>query len=282
MSPSAPTPATPSPGSNATASNATATSTPELAGRVALVTGASSGIGRATALLLAERGADVALTGRRAAPLEEVAAAVRARGRRALVVAGDVRDERHAADAVARTIEALGGLTILVNNAGVIGAGPLESTSTQEWDRVMDSDLKGPFFFTRAAIPHLKGRPGACIVNVSSVTGLRPYANLAAYCVAKAGVDMLTQCTALELAPHGVRVNAINPGVVVTNLHKATNTVPDYDGFLERSKQTHPLGFVGEPRDAAELIAFLASDRARWITGGLHALDGGRALTSLR
>jgi NAD(P)-dependent dehydrogenase (short-subunit alcohol dehydrogenase family) len=255
---------------------------PELLGRVALVTGASSGIGRAVALKLAGLGADVTLTGRRAEPLEAVAQDVRALGRRALVVPGDVRDERHAADAVARTVATLGGLTILVNNAGVIGAGPTESQTTEEWDRVLDSDLKGPFFFTRAAIPHLKGRPGAAIVNVSSVTGQRPYANLAAYCVAKAGLDMFTQCMAVELAPHGVRVNAINPGVVVTNLHKATGTVPDYDAFLKRCRETHPLGFVGEPRDAAELIAFLVSDRARWITGGLHALDGGRALTSLR
>ncbi len=254
----------------------------ELSGRVALVTGASSGIGQAVALKLASLGADVALTGRRAEPLEAVAREVKALGRRALVVTGDVRDEAHAARAVAQTVETLGGLTILVNNAGVIGAGPTESLATSEWDRVLDVDLKGPFFFTRAAIPHLKGRPGASIVNVSSVTGQRPYANLAAYCVAKAGLDMFTQCIALELAPHGVRVNAINPGVVVTNLHKATGTVPDYEGFLKRSKETHPLGFVGEPRDAAELIAFLVSDRARWITGGLHALDGGRALTSLR
>jgi NAD(P)-dependent dehydrogenase (short-subunit alcohol dehydrogenase family) len=119
-------------------------------------------------------------------------------------------------------------------------------------------------------------------VNVSSVTGQRPYAGIATYCVAKAGLDMLTQCLALELAPHGVRVNAINPGVVVTNLHTASNAVENYDAFLARSKETHPLGFVGEPKDAAELIAFLASDRARWITGGLVPLDGGRALTSLR
>lgn len=254
----------------------------ELEGRVALVTGASSGIGRATALKLASLGAALTLTGRRREPLEEVAAAARAAGARTLVVTGDVRDEAHAADAVARTVQEHGGLTILVNNAGVIGSGPTESTTTAEWDRVVDSDLKGAFLFARGAIPHLKGRPGATIVNVSSVTGQRPYANLAPYCVAKAGLDMLTQCLALELAPHGVRVNAINPGVVVTNLHRATNTVPDYPAFLERSKQTHPLGFVGAPEDAAELIAFLVSDRARWITGGLVPLDGGRALTSLR
>jgi NAD(P)-dependent dehydrogenase (short-subunit alcohol dehydrogenase family) len=255
---------------------------PELTGRPALVTGASSGIGRAIALKLAELGAPIVVTGRRAEPLQALVSEIHARGGKAVSVPGDVRDEAHVRSAIERAVAAFSGLTILVNNAGVIGAGPTESTSTAEWDRVMDVDLKGAFLFSRAAIPHLKGRPGANIVNVSSVTGRRPYANITPYCVAKAGMDMLTQCLALELAPHGVRVNAVNPGVVVTNLHKATNTVPDYDGFLERSKGTHPLGFVGEPQDAAELVAFLVSDRARWITGGLHPLDGGRALTSLR
>lgn len=254
----------------------------ELQGRAAIVTGATSGIGRAVALALAARGAPVTLTGRRAALLEPLADEIRAGGGQAVALAGDVRDEAHAAAAVEQTLRAFGNLTILVNNAGVIGAGALDTTPTAEWDRVLDVDLKGPFFFCRAAIPHLKGRPGANIVNVSSVTGRRPYANLAPYCVAKAGVDMLTECLALELAPHGVRVNAINPGVVRTNLHLASNAVPDYAAFLARSKETHPLGFVGEPRDAAELVLFLVSDRARWITGGLFPLDGGRALTSLR
>jgi NAD(P)-dependent dehydrogenase (short-subunit alcohol dehydrogenase family) len=254
----------------------------ELAGRAAIVTGASSGIGTAIALRLASMGAPVTVTARRGDLLEGLVERIRGDGGKAQAVPGDVRDEAHAAEVVAKTVEAFGNLTILVNNAGVIGAGALDDTTTEEWDRVLDVDLKGPFFFCRAAIPHLSGRQGATILNVSSVTGRRPYANLAPYCVAKAGLDMLTECLALELAPKGVRVNAINPGVVVTNLHKASGSVPDYDAFLARSKETHPLGFVGEPSDAAELVAFLVSDRARWVTGGLHALDGGRALTSLR
>jgi NAD(P)-dependent dehydrogenase (short-subunit alcohol dehydrogenase family) len=254
----------------------------ELDGRAALVTGASGGMGRAIALKLASLGAPIAVTARRRDLLQGVVEEIQEAGGWAVGVVGDVRDEEHAAEAVLQTLETYGNLTILVNNAGVIGAGPVAETNTAEWDRVVDIDLKAPFFFCREAIPHLKGRLGANIVNVSSVTGRRPYPNLAPYCVAKAGLNMLTQCLALELASHGVRVNAITPGVVKTNLHLASHAVPDYEAFLTRSRETHPLGFVGAPQDAAELVAFLVSDRARWITGGLYALDGGRELTSLR
>ncbi len=250
-------------------------------GKSALITGASSGIGKAVAMALAAEGARVAITGRRPQPLADVVAEIQAAGGACLGIPGDVRDEAHAADAVAQTIEAFGALDILVNNAGVIGAGPLEETTSEEWDRLIDIDLKGPFLFARAAIPALKATKG-CVVNVSSVAGTRPYPGIGPYCVAKAGLDRFTECLALEMAPFGVRVNAINPGVVRTNLHSATNTVPDYDAFLARSAETHPLGFYGTPEDAAHLVLFLASDKARWITGGLHPLDGGRALTSLR
>jgi NAD(P)-dependent dehydrogenase (short-subunit alcohol dehydrogenase family) len=251
-------------------------------GRVALVTGATSGIGRALAVALAKEGAAVAITGRRATLLEETAAAVRAVAGRVATIVGDQREEGHAKEAVERAVRELGGLNVLVNNAGVIGAGPLETTTTAEWDRLFDTDLKGPFFFCRAAIPHLKGRPGANVVNICSVAGVRPYANLAAYCAAKAALDKLTECLALEWAPHGVRVNSVNPGVVVTNLHIAGKAVPDYPAFVERSKTTHPLGVVGHVDDVVSAILFLASDKSKWVTGVHHLVDGGRSLTGLR
>jgi NAD(P)-dependent dehydrogenase (short-subunit alcohol dehydrogenase family) len=145
----------------------------------------------------------------------------------------------------------------------------------------MDSNLRSVYLMTRAAAESLQRQSGA-IVNVSSVTSIRPYSGLASYCVSKAAVDMFTRCAALDFAPHGVRVNAVNPGVVVTELHTVTNSVADYPAFLERSKGTHPLGRVGKPEEIAALIAFLLSDEAGWITGDCVSIDGGRALTSAR
>ena len=120
------------------------------------------------------------------------------------------------------------------------------------------------------------------MVNLSSVAGTRPYAGLAAYCVSKAAVDMITRCAALDLAPHGVRVNAVNPGVVVTELHTVTHAVADYAAFLERGRATHPIGRVGNAEEVAALILYLLSDEAGWITGSCMPIDGGRALASAR
>ena len=251
------------------------------AGRSALVTGASSGIGRAVAQALGREGAKVVCAGRRAARLEETAAGTRAAGGEAVVATGDVRDEAVCRRLVDLACQRFGGLERLVNAAGVIGAGTLADTAPGEWDRVMDSNLRSVYLMTRAATPELVRNRGA-IVNLSSVAGSRPYPGLAAYCVSKAGVDQLTRCTALDLAPHGVRVNAVNPGVVVTELHTVTNAVPDYAAFLERSKSTHPIGRVGQPEEVATLVLFLLGDDSGWITGATMAIDGGRALASAR
>ena len=246
-----------------------------------LVTGASSGIGRATALKLAAEGANVGLAGRRRARLDEVAALVQKAGTRALVLEGDVRDEATCARFVAECDAAFGGLDGLVNAAGVIGNGAIDATAPAEWDRVMDNNVRSLYLMTRAAAESLKKKKGA-IVNLSSVAGNRPYAGLSAYCVSKAAVDMITRCAALDLAPHGVRVNAVSPGVVVTELHTVTNAVADYAAFLERGKTTHPLGRVGNADEVAALIAFLLSSEAGWITGASMPIDGGRALASSR
>ena len=249
--------------------------------KVALVTGASSGIGRATARALVAEGADVVLAGRRADRLEAEADAIRKRGGRAAIATGDVRDEAVCARAVELARSTFGALDLLVNAAGVISPGGVLETDAEAWDRVMDSNLRSIHLMTRAAATELIGRRGA-IVNLSSVAGPRPYANLLAYCVSKAAVDQYTRCAALDLAPHGVRVNAVNPGVVVTELHTVSNAVPDYAAFLERSKTTHPLGRVGQPEEVAGLILFLLSDECGWVTGSTVGIDGGRALASAR
>ena len=249
--------------------------------KVALVTGASSGIGRATSRALGAEGAAVVLAGRRADRLEAEAAAIRANGGRAAVATGDVREESACARFVETARTAFGALDLLVNAAGVIGSGGVLETDAASWDRVMDSNLRSIHLMTRAASGELIRRRGA-IVNLSSVAGPRPYANLVAYCVSKAGVDQYTRCAALDLAPHGVRVNAVNPGVVVTELHTVSNAVPDYAAFLERSKTTHPLGRVGQPEEIAALVLFLLSEESGWVTGSTVAIDGGRALASAR
>jgi NAD(P)-dependent dehydrogenase (short-subunit alcohol dehydrogenase family) len=246
-----------------------------------LVTGASSGIGRATALALGHEGASLVVAGRRRERLEQVASQVRAAGAKCEIVAGDVRDASVCAEWVAESRARFGGLDGLVNAAGVIGNTGLLETTPEEWDRVMDSNLRSIFLMTKAAAPALIERKGS-VVSLSSVAGPRPYLGLLPYCVSKAGVDQLTRCVALEMAPHGVRVNAVCPGVVVTELHTVTKAIADYPAFLERSKSTHPLGRVGQPEEIASLILFLLGDEAGWITGATYSIDGGRALASAR
>ncbi|HJR09492.1 MAG TPA: glucose 1-dehydrogenase [Pyrinomonadaceae bacterium] len=254
----------------------------ELKGKSALVTGASSGIGRATALKFASSGARVALVGRDAAALETVAGECVRLGGEAFAVAADVTNEADAERAVGETVERFGGLDVLVNAAGGLLSGTLEQTTLAAWDAMMNVNVRAVFHLMQLAIPHLEQGRGN-IVNVSSVTGLRAFPGVLAYCVSKAGVDQLTRCAALELAAKGIRVNAVNPGVVRTEVHKRSGMSEEaYAAFLEHSRTTHPLGRVGEPEEIADLILFLASERAAWITGATYSIDGGRAQTCAR
>jgi NAD(P)-dependent dehydrogenase (short-subunit alcohol dehydrogenase family) len=250
----------------------------EFSGRTVLVTGATSGIGRATAVLLAGRGARVIATGRNRGALEQLAErGVEAR------IPGDLVDESFRERLVEFAREAgEGRMDALVNAAGIIGSGSIETTDLASFDQMMDVNVRVLFDLTRRCVDMLKAASGS-IVNVSSVTGTRAFPGVLSYCVSKAAVDQMTRCIALELAPDGVRCNAVNPGVVRTNLHRNSGMAEaDYAAFVERSAQTHPLGRIGEPEEVAELIGFLASDRAGWITGECLAVDGGRAQTCAR
>ncbi|HEV2803093.1 MAG TPA: glucose 1-dehydrogenase [Pyrinomonadaceae bacterium] len=255
----------------------------ELKDKTALVTGASSGIGRATALKFAAAGARLALVGRDAEALEAVAKEI-ARGGSGEphTIAADVTNEREAERAVASCVERFGALDVLVNAAGGLTNGTIETTTLESWDAMLDVNLRAVFHLMQLAVPHLETRKGN-IVNVSSVTGLRAFPGVLAYCVSKAGVDQLTRCAALELATKGIRVNAVNPGVVRTQVHRRGGMAEDaYANFLEHSRTTHPLGRTGEAEEIADLILFLASARAAWITGATYSIDGGRAQTCAR
>jgi NAD(P)-dependent dehydrogenase (short-subunit alcohol dehydrogenase family) len=255
--------------------------TNELAGKVAIVTGASSGIGTATTVTLAAAGAAVLAVGRDAAALARTIERIPTGGQ-AEPCEADLLDQDAPARIVRRALERFGGIDILVNSAGIIASGTIETTSDEAWDRMMALNVTAPFRLMRAAAAALTERKGV-IVNVSSVTGLRAFPGVLAYCVSKAAVDQLTRCAALELAPRGVRVNAVNPGVVVTNLHRRSGMSEDqYAAFLERSRETHPLGRPGDADEIADLIAFLASSRSRWVTGETISIDGGRHLTCAR
>jgi len=251
-------------------------------GKTVIVTGATSGIGRAAAEGFGREGAAVVAVGRQDAAVADVVAAVKGAGGRASGCVADLTDAEAPERIIRAAVDGFGGLDVLVNAAGVIASGTMEATTDEAWDTMMAVNLRAPFRLMRGAAPHLAARKGS-IVNVSSVNGLRSFPGVLAYCVSKAGVDHLTRCAALELAPLGVRVNAENPGVTVTNLHRRSGMgEAQYAAFLERSKETHPLGRPGQAGEIAALILFLASERAGWMTGETIPIDGGRHLTCAR
>jgi NAD(P)-dependent dehydrogenase (short-subunit alcohol dehydrogenase family) len=250
--------------------------TMEFEGKVAIVTGATSGIGMATARKFVEQGGRVAAVGRRKDALEKIA------GPKVKAYGVDLLNERDTASFVASVMKDFSGVDVLVNAAGIIANGTIENTTLADYDVMMNINVRSVFQLTQLALPSIIERKGN-IVNVSSVTGLRAFPNVLAYCVSKAAVDQLTRCAALELAPKGVRVNAVNPGVVRTKLHLNSGLNEEaYAAFVERSKTTHPIGRIGEAEEIADLILFLASSKAGWITGATYSIDGGRAQTCAR
>jgi NAD(P)-dependent dehydrogenase (short-subunit alcohol dehydrogenase family) len=254
----------------------------EFATKTVLVTGATSGIGKATALRFAKGGASVAAVGRNRAALSELESEIGSLGAQCLAIRADLADQKEAEMVVATAVKHFQGVDVLVNAAGHISTGTIETTTLEAWDAMLNINLRAAVLLMQKILPTLIERRGN-IVNVSSVTGLRAFPGVLAYCVSKAGLDQLTRCAALELAAKGVRVNAVNPGVVITEIHKRGGMAQaDYAAFLDHSKGTHPLGRVGEASEVAELIYFLASEKASWITGATYSIDGGRAQTCAR
>ncbi|MCY3970878.1 MAG: SDR family NAD(P)-dependent oxidoreductase, partial [Acidobacteria bacterium] len=252
-------------------------------GRAALVTGGGSGIGLAIARALAWGGASVALGGRRRDVVEAAAADLCALGLTSVAVAGDVSSADGARRLVDEAARELDGLDILVNCAGVYRAGPLaaeHAAGPDPVDLVVDIDLKGVLFVTRAAIPHLRASGGGAIVNISSSLTQLPLANCSVYSAAKAGVDALTRNLAAELAADRIRVNAVLPGVVRTPIFETIMPPGEAAAFLDGFGDEVPLGRIGEPDDVARAAVFLCDPANDWITGALLAVDGGLSLGS--
>jgi 2-deoxy-D-gluconate 3-dehydrogenase len=244
----------------------------DLTGRVAVVTGASRGIGRAVALALAGAGADVCVAARSAGDLEEVAEGIRAVGRRALVVPTDVSRADDVTRLMDRTADELGGLDVLVNNSGIGEPHRALETTDEIWDRHLDVNAKGTFLCCRAAAPHMLRRGTGKIVNVSSIFALKGVPNYAAYSASKAAVIGLTRALAVEWARSGIRVNAVAPGYLATDINAEARADPDRLAGLVRSV---PIGRMGEPDEIGPLIVFLAAPASDYMTGAVLAFDGG-------
>ncbi|KAK2845701.1 hypothetical protein Q7C36_010555 [Tachysurus vachellii] len=245
--------------------------------KVALITGASSGIGAGTAVLFAKLGAQLALSGRDMNNLSKVSKQCEeCGGKKPLLVPGDLTDEDTVKKTVEETVAHFGRLDVLVNSAGILAMGTIETTDLAQYDKVMNVNVRSVYHLTHLCVPHLIQTKG-CIVNVSSVNGQRSFPGVLAYCMSKSAIDQFTRCVALELAPKQVRVNSVGPGVIITEVHKRAGLDEEqYKQFLEKCKVTHALGRPGEVEEVAQAIAFLASEAATFITGVNLPVDGGR------
>jgi len=244
-----------------------------LKGKTAIVTGAGSGIGRACALALAREGANVALVGRRKKLLEEVAAEI---GNSAVVLAADVSKRGEAARIVEQTVSDFGSLNVLLNNAGVLHVGSAEQITEEQWDETFDINVRAVWLLSRAVLPAMRKAGGGSIINMASVLGINGARNRAAYAPSKGAVVLLTKCMAIDYGQEQIRVNAICPSFVETDLTAAViSKAADPNSVRAERIAVHPLGRLGQPEDIAGLAVYLASEESSWVTGSIFPVDGG-------
>ncbi|MBM3531578.1 MAG: SDR family oxidoreductase [Alphaproteobacteria bacterium] len=251
--------------------------TDSLAGHTALVTGASSGLGRHFARLLASRGVKVAIGARRMDRLVTLAEEIRASGGEALLVELDVTDEASVTQAVGQSADALGGLDILVNNAGIVIAKPALEMSIDEWDAQIATNLRGVFLVARTAARRMAEQGGGSIINIASIAGLRTGGHISAYAASKAGLIHLTRNLAIELARSNVRVNALAPGYIETELNAEFFASKAGEELIKRIPQRR----LGRPEDLDGPLLLLASDASRYMTGAVLVVDGGHSVNPL-
>jgi NAD(P)-dependent dehydrogenase (short-subunit alcohol dehydrogenase family) len=246
----------------------------DLNGKTAIVTGASRGIGLAIARVYAAAGAQVVLSSRHQETLDDAAEAIRAEGGQAIALAAHVGDPEAVAALAAKTIEAFGGIDILVNNAGTNPHfGPLLSAEESQWEKVLDVNLVGQFRMVQVCVESMRQRGGGKIVNVSSINGLEAQPGLGVYSVSKAGVIMLTQVLAIELAADNIQVNALAPGLIKTRFSRVLWDTPQiYQSLIKRI----PQGRIGQPEEVTGLALYLASPASDFTTGGVFVVDGGQ------
>lgn len=244
-----------------------------LEGKIALVTGAASGIGAATAALFIREGARVAIADRNFGQAQRVAATL---GERALALEMDVTVSQQIDSAIGTIVATFGGLDILVNNAGFGIRGSVVNTAEEDWDRVIDVNLKGVYLCSRHAIPEIAKRGKGAVVNISSTAAICGIPDRAAYVAAKGGVAALTRSMALDHAGQNIRVNSIAPGVIWSSYYEAMlKEVPDPEGFVNGLKARAPVNRMGTPDEIATMALFLASDESSFATGAMFTVDGG-------
>jgi NAD(P)-dependent dehydrogenase (short-subunit alcohol dehydrogenase family) len=249
-----------------------------LAGKVAIVTGGAVGIGRACVIRMAEEGAKVAIFDVLETEGSTLADQIAAKGGQAAFWKVDVADEGTLKSAIAAAAARFGGLNIIVNNAGISGSPkPTDQVTEEEWDRVQAVNVKGVFFGTKHAIPHLRGAGGGSIINLSSIAGLIGIGGIAPYHASKGAVRLMTKNDAVTYAPEQIRVNSIHPGYIwtpmVENYLRATSD--DLEAAKAAAGAVHPIGHMGEPDDIAWAVVYLASDEAKFVTGTELVIDGG-------